>query len=96
MRKIPQYKTNPPPEEDFFQCVDPKFAGNSASVMARHPDEPFWALSYASPLLGKGAALDWPEGATDLADRPRVRDGLTDIGCYECWLNPPGFMMIVR
>jgi hypothetical protein len=93
---IPQYKTNPPPAEDFFQCVDPKFAGRNPKLMARYPREPFWALSYASPLLGKGATLGWTEGAIDLAGRLRVREGNVDIGAYECWLNPPGMMMKIK
>ena len=42
-------------------------------------------------LLGKGGAADWMADATDLAGRPRLRNGKVDVGCYECWLNPPGF-----
>jgi len=80
----------------LMECVDPRFAGRNASIAAKFPSEPYWALSYSSPLLGKGSVLDWPEDATDLAGRARTRDGKVDIGCYECWLNPPGMFLILK
>ena len=84
-------KTNAP--NSLMLCENPKFAGRNASVRRRYPAEPYWALAHNSPLLGKGSALEWPEGATDLAGRLRVKDGKVDIGCYQCWLMPPGFMI---
>jgi len=82
-------KTNAP--GTMSVCVDPKFAGRDSKTMVRYPFEPYWALSLKSPLLGKGGVADWMADATDLAGRPRLRDGKVDVGCYECWLNPPGF-----
>lgn len=58
-----------------------------------------YALSPRSPAVGKGLVQDWMEGAFDIrhdAAYPRLRDGLVDIGCYECWLNPPGTQFIIR
>jgi len=89
-RGIPQYATNPPPAEDFFQCVDPKFVKDSV------PDTPYWSLRHNSPLCGRGDTFDFMDSDIDLAGKPRLRDGKIDIGCYQCWLNPPGFMLIVR
>ena len=71
-------------------CADPKFAKDGYSAA------PYWSLMYNSPLVGKGDTLDFSAGDFDLAGRPRLRDGRIDIGCYECWLNPPGFMLLVR
>ena len=64
--------------------------------MRKNPSEPYWALSYASPLLGKGNVLGFTDADFDLAGRVRVRDGRIDIGCYQCWLNPPGMAIIVK
>ena len=66
-------------------CANPKFA-----------DEPKWSLSLRSPLVGKGDASIWTDEDIDLAGKLRLRDGKADIGCYQCWLNPAGFMLIVR
>ena len=74
----------------LMQCEDPKFAKDA------HPNVPYWSLSLKSPLLGKGAYADWMEAATDLAGRPRLRDGGVDVGCYQCWLKPLGFMLMFR
>ena len=77
-------------------CADPKFAGKDSKTMKRHPNEPYWALSLKSPLLGKGRTHGWMNDALDLAGRPRVREGKVDVGCYECWLSPPGLNIIIR
>ena len=65
-------------------CANPKFA-----------DEPKWSLSLRSPLVGKGDASIWTDEDIDLAGKLRLRDGKADIGCYQCWLNPAGFLLIV-
>lgn len=83
-------------EGGLHLCADPKFVGESASAMARYPEEPHWALSLRSPLLGKGGVVDWPEDATDRRGRPRVRDGKVDVGCYQCWLSPIGLILNFR
>ena len=77
-------------------CENPKFAGRSATLMRRYPYEPYFALSYKSPLAGAGTVTGWMSDAADLAGRPRLRDGKVDVGCYQCWLNPPGIVMTVR
>ena len=82
--------------ESFFQCLDPKFVGMKPGLAARYPDEPYWALSYNSPLIGRGDASIFSAEDVDLAGRPRLKDGRADLGCYQCWLRSPGMMMIVR
>lgn len=78
------------------ECRDPKFAGQAPDAASRYPGEPFWELSPKSPLLGQGDPLDFTDADLDLAGRSRIREGKVDPGCYQCWLNPPGLMMIVR
>ena len=53
-------------------------------------------LGLNSPLLGKGDPLGFTDSGLDLAGRPRLKDGHIDIGCYQCWVNPPGMMMIIN
>lgn len=72
-------------DDTSFQCSDPKFAGNGD-----------YQLTRKSPLCKKGALLGWTANDTDLAGSPRLRDGMIDIGCYECWLPIPGMMLLVR
>ena len=67
-----------------------------------------YALKYSSPARGQGALADWmlAEGECDIRGEgsPRVRnygtaedpDLKVDIGCYQCWLDPVGTMLIVR
>ena len=86
--------TNAP--NSLMLCEDPKFAGKSESVMRRHPDEPYWALAVKSPLRDKGEDVGFTATDLDLAGRLRLRDGAVDVGCYECWLNPPGMMMTIK
>ena len=78
------------PAAGISQCANPKFAKD------KYPDTPYWSLLANSPLFGVGDILDFADSDLDLAGRPRVRDGKVDIGCYQCWLNLPGMMMIVR
>jgi hypothetical protein len=63
---------------------------------AEHPYE----IKYSSPARGAGKLLDWMTAdATDIrADSayPRLREGKVDIGCYQCWLNPVGFIMSLK
>ena len=77
-------------------CEDPKFIGKVAAESERYPDEPYWALSTRSPLLGAGNTLGYTALDLDLAGRPRIRDGKIDVGCYQCWLNPLGLIIIFR
>lgn len=78
------------------QCPNPKFAGQYPSVMRRYPNEPYWALSYRSPLIGKGHVWEGAENAVDIDNRKRIRCGKIDVGCYQCWMDPPGTVISVR
>ena len=66
---------------------DPKFVLGDA----QHPYEP----KLGSPLRGRGLVEDWMSAATDIRGEgfPRLRDGKADIGCYQCWLVPVGFVI---
>ena len=77
------------------ECKNPMFVGMDANAKARYPDEPIWALSWKSPLLGTGDPLDFTDSDLDLAGRRRLCEGKVDPGCYQCWLNPAGFTLIV-
>ena len=55
-----------------------------------------YTLRYGSPARGLGDASIWGETATDLAGNLRVRDGKVDPGCYECWLDPVGVLLLLR
>lgn len=71
---------------------DPKFAGPDAD-----PENPY-ALKRASPLRGRGAVSDWMADATDIRGEgyARLRDGKVDLGCYQCWLDAVGALLIFR
>ena len=71
-------------------CANPKFVQDS------RPEAPYWSLSLRSPLIGKGDASIWTAEDVDLAGKLRLKDGLVDPGCYQCWLNPAGLIMIFR
>ena len=70
----------------------PRFAGERRGYEA----EPYYSPLWSSPLVRKGKVLGYTAEDTDLAGRLRLRDGLIDIGCYQCWIDPPGMMMIVK
>ena len=72
------------------QCENPKFVQDS------RPDAPYWSLLRKSPLIGKGDPLDFTASDFDLAGKLRLRDGKIDPGCYQCWLNPEGLIIIFR
>lgn len=57
---------------------------------------PRYSIRHSSKARDAGAEVDWPEGAVDLAGNPRVNGPAVDIGCYECWLEPSGLMVIFR
>lgn len=58
-------------------------------------DHPY-SLKLKSPLVGKGLVLDWMANSVDFAGNPRLRDGKVDIGCYQCWLDPIGFVLQLK
>jgi len=84
-------------QEDEF-CLDfvsPYFAGTS-SYMEKFPKTAFYTPTRSSPFYGKGQVLNWTEADLDLAGNLRVREGMVDIGCYQCWLKPEGAVIILR
>ena len=76
---------------NVYQFSDVRFDQKNAE----HP----YSLKYKSPVRGLGELFDWTDGDVDFrncASYPRVRDGKVDLGCYQCWLEPPGTMFLVR
>ena len=59
-----------------------------------------YSLMLNSPIVTTyhGLNMDWMATATDIRGEgyPRLRDGNVDIGCYQCWLKPPGTQMFFR
>lgn len=57
-----------------------------------------YSLKRSSPACGKGEVMDWMASATDVRGEgyPRLRDGEVDLGCYQCWLDPVGMMLLLR
>lgn len=57
-----------------------------------------YSLMCSSPAQGLGELLDWTADDVDIRNRasyPRMREGKVDLGCYQCWLNPSGFSVII-
>ena len=72
--------------------------GDNPRFDEMNADDPY-SLLHASPAVGAGLVMGWMEEATDIRNDTRylrLRDGLVDIGCYQCWLAPKGFMLLVR
>ena len=86
------------------KCIT-KAAGECGFVDPEHGD---YHLEMRSPLREKGVKLDWMTAdATDLDGNPRVvsrfaeplskcASAMPDIGCYECMIRVPAFIVIVR
>lgn len=71
----------------------PGFVGPEVS-----PADPY-ALKRTSPAVKKeGLVGDWMATATDIRGEgyPRLRDGKVNIGCYQCWLDPTGLLLLFR
>ena len=64
------------------------------SKVEAHP----YSLKYFSPGRGKGIVRDWMRGANDIRGEgyPRLDGDKVDIGCYQCWLDPSGVMLLLR
>ena len=69
------------------------------------PENGDWHLRQNSPLRDAALTLGWmTDDATDLDGKPRrissdgkaYPDSLPDIGCYECDIPKPGFLLQVR
>ena len=71
----------------------PGFVGAEAD-----PENPY-ALKRSSPAVRRGGhVMDWMANTTDIRGEgfPRLRDGRVHIGCYQCWLDPSGVMLLLR
>ena len=71
--------------------TSPGFCG---SKDLEHP----YALRRTSCLRERGVVQDWMVGANDLRGEgfARLRDGLVDLGCYQCWLEPTGLLIKIN
>ena len=79
------------PPVDCLFSAKPRFDEKNA-------EEPY-SLKRTSPARGAGLVMDWMADTTDVRNDPRyprLRDGAVDIGCYQCWLDPTGVMLIFR
>jgi hypothetical protein len=72
--------------------ADARFCGAKADEW----DAFYYTPRYTSPLRGKGLVFDWMAGSEDIAGNPRLREGLADIGAYQCWIKPPWTTIVVR
>ena len=59
-----------------------------------------YEIKRSSPAFGRGLVLGWmTAAATDVrgkSEYPRLRDGKCDIGCYQCWIDPVGFLLLYK
>ena len=74
---------------------NPGFVGSEI-----YPEDPY-ALALWSPCARTyhGKVQGWMTTANDIRGEgfPRLRNGVVDIGCYQCWERIlPGFMMMVK
>lgn len=72
--------------------TDPRFVAGAK----KYPDAPYYALRPGSSVRGKGDATIFSDEDVDLAGNPRKRDGKLDLGCYQCWLDPIGAVLLFR
>ena len=81
-------------DEALYQFGVNGFGANPRFVMDADVANPY-ALKTASPLIGRGKVFGWMSSATDIRGDgfARLRDGKVDIGCYQCWLAHPGFVL---
>ena len=84
-------------DEALYQFGANGFGANPRFVMDADAVNPY-ALKTSSPLVGRGQVLAWMSSATDIRGDgfARLRDGKVDIGCYQCWLPRPGFVLFYR
>ena len=68
---------------------DPKFVGSG--------DWPYTPKRTSALVKTRGLVFDWMENAVDLAGNPMVKPGgAVDIGAFQCWLETPGLLLMVR
>lgn len=75
-------------------AFNPRFVGPEVA-----PDDPY-ALTLRSPCVKDlhGQVQGWMATATDIRGDgfPRLREGVVDIGCYQCWDKAYGLSIFVR
>ena len=84
--------TAPAFADNNYQVADPKFVGEGQGV-------PKYTPRRSSALVGRGDASMYSAVDVDLAGNLRLRADAgkeLDIGCYQCWLEPKGFMVIFK
>ena len=72
------------------QDVNPRFADDGTADA--------YQVKFGSPARGQGLVRDWMDGANDLRGEgyPRLRDGSVDVGCYQCWQDLVGTLLLLR
>ena len=87
------------PGSDNYNYYSERSAFKPGFVGAeKDPGNPF-AITRKSPAFEKaGVVEDWMATATDIRGEgfPRLRDGLVNIGCYQCWDKNSGLTIFVR
>ena len=84
-------------ESDGADKVTVLGAATPAFCLGHDAEHPY-ALKHRSAARGLGVKQDWMETATDIRGEgfARLRDGKVDLGCYQCWLDPVGSLLLVR
>ena len=61
----------------------------------KDPENPFAITRRSWAFKKAGVVRDWMATATDIRGEgfPRIRDGMVNIGCYQCLLNPKGIVV---
>ena len=70
---------------------------NAVRFDSENAENPY-SIKRSSVARRNGKIMDWMDSATDIRrdlKYPRKRDGLVDIGCYQCWLDPVSGMALV-
>ena len=67
-------------------------ADTKAAMLGVHK----YALRPESPAIGMGDASMFAATDLDYAGNLRLRDGRLDPGCFECWLNIKGTLLVVK
>ena len=72
---------------------NPRFVGAESD-----PVNPYALKPSSSAVKNPGLVEDWMCSANDIRGEgyPRLRDGKVHLGCYECWLDPSGMVLIFR
>jgi hypothetical protein len=85
------YNSNPVGQDrlggNYEYCNDPILTNGIGNItnapLFVAPEFGNYQLAAGSPCINAGSNMDWSVGSFDLAGRPRVMDGITEIGAYE-------------